>query len=307
MLQTMSTPGRDEAQIIAKVTRWVRRFRPEWAFQRVTVAGSGLEMCVLRAVTRHGDAWAIRVPWQSVSHNSNDGRVEGRDLLRKEARLTGWLWRCGFPVARPLELILDADLECLVTEFVAGDGTPVDAAALGAIIHRLHAIPVTVPREVPSGIDHTLRRRLEDRMAAVARLSGAAFPMPDSLVLDHVLAPVTRQTSLLHLDLRDANILTRCGAVAALVDWSNSLIAHPALEVARLAEYGWPVEPFLAGYGSNPLQEVSEAVSLLLRLDTAVMLAVVFLEEAPDAARAQKQLDRVAELHGRLLQALTPS
>ena len=57
--------------------------------------------------------------------------------------------------------------------------------------------------------------------------------------------------SLLHMDLRAENILTSGGKIVGLVDWDNALFSHPALELARMAEYGVLNRDFLDGYGGR--------------------------------------------------------
>lgn len=100
---------------------------------------------------------------------------------------------------------------------------------------------------------------------------------------------------------RPANLLSYQGELKAVVDWTNLLIGDPSLELARIAEYGLLDEGFLSGYGApNPFGHLPPGVETLYRLDTAVMLAVVFLSEAPDAELAKRQIERVQALHRRI-------
>jgi hypothetical protein len=98
------------------------------------------------------------------------------------------------------------------------------------------------------------------------------------------------------MDARAANLFTRRGAIVAIVDWGNALVGDPALELARIAESDLLDADFLAGYGSDPLGALPPAIGCLYRLDTVVMLALVFLTEAPDPAAAQAMLARVRTL-----------
>ena len=87
------------------------------------------------------------------------------------------------------------------------------------------------------------------------------------------------------MDLRAENILTRDGNIVGLVDWDNALFSDPALELARMAEYGVLNTDFLDGYGGLEWEaQLPISLNLLLRLDTAVMLAIVFLSETPRLA-----------------------
>ena len=94
------------------------------------------------------------------------------------------------------------------------------------------------------------------------------------------------------MDARPANLFTWQGAIVAIVDWGNALVGDPALEVARIAESGHLSDDFLAGYGGDPLGALPPAIQSLYRLDTVVMLALVFLAEAPDPAMARAMLAR---------------
>jgi aminoglycoside phosphotransferase (APT) family kinase protein len=107
------------------------------------------------------------------------------------------------------------------------------------------------------------------------------------------------------MDARPANVLTQKGTIVAIVDWANALIGDPALELARIAESGHLSPDFLRGYNNqNDEQRPPERVRLLYHLDTAVMLAIVFLSEAPDPQQAQVQIKRVNELYAAFKQAL---
>ena len=78
------------------------------------------------------------------------------------------------------------------------------------------------------------------------------------------------------------------------MDWDNALFSHPALELARMAEYGVLSVDFLDGYGGLDWEaELPRSLNLLLRLDAAVMLAVVFLSEVSDPGRAEAAVQRV--------------
>lgn len=81
----------------------------------------------------------------------------------------------------------------------------------------------------------------------------------------------------------------------AFLDWSNALIGDPLIEFARIVEYGHKHPKIIEGYGGYPPHPpVSE---IFYRLDTAVMLTVVFLSEAPDPIKANVvQIKRIKEL-----------
>jgi aminoglycoside phosphotransferase (APT) family kinase protein len=128
----------------------------------------------------------------------------------------------------------------------------------------------------------------------VERLAGVRLALPEPDVLQALLERQTAASCVLHMDMRPANLLTWRSEIKAVVDWTNALTGDPALELARIAEYGHLTDEFRAGYGAAAA--VPKPVELLYRLDTAVMLAVVFLSEAPNAELGARQVARTVQL-----------
>ncbi len=149
--------------------------------------------------------------------------------------------------------------------------------------------------------------RIADRFAELAAFATGLPAAPSAERLTAVLAP-RPAGRLVHLDVRASNLRCGGGAVRALLDWSNALIGDPLLEIGRLAEYalvpenGLDFDAIANGYGI-PVPADSAAF-WVYRLDTAVMLALVFHSEAPDAALAARWVDRLREVHQRLSRAL---
>lgn len=73
------------------------------------------------------------------------------------------------------------------------------------------------------------------------------------------------------------------------------------MEIFRVLELVDPEPEFLSSYAAlTSLPNVTRAEELCLRLDAAVMIALVFLSEAPDAQLPAKWTLRVRELYGGL-------
>ncbi|MDQ2873732.1 MAG: phosphotransferase [Actinomycetota bacterium] len=150
-------------------------------------------------------------------------------------------------------------------------------------------------------VNRALRRRNE-----IGRLWNGWPPAPAAAWLLPIAAPLNRG-SLLHLDVRRANIRCHDGRVGALLDWSNALQADPLLEFGRLTEFARLPENQLnmtdlrAGYAvhAEPPPHTGP-LALLCQLDAAVMLALVFLSESPDPAQAEAAVSRVLQLRERL-------
>ncbi|QFY13521.1 phosphotransferase [Nonomuraea phyllanthi] len=275
---------------------------------RLEPLGSGLEFSVFRG--RMGGAEvAVRVAGRRCDSNANDPLVDTRALLVQERRLARFVLARGLPAAAPLDLILSSSPDVpdsLVSAYVPDDGSPLDPYRLGGVLARLHALappgpPLVAAEGMPAA--RLLVRRVLRRWAEVGRLRQDWPAAPPGSVLAAAAAALG-EGSLLHLDVRRPNVRCRAGEVSALLDWSNALRGDPVLEFGRLGEYarlpdnGLDLDALRAGYGEPPPD--GDAPALLCRLDAALMLALVFLSEAPDAARGDAAADRVLELYERL-------
>lgn len=289
-------PASAAAPYLATLSAVVMREYPAWGVGEMRVAGSGLNFLVCRAETTRLGALALRTPWVPTLINDTAGVLDARRLLRQEAALTNYVRAGGIPAPATHALHLNDDgVDFLASDFVVGDESPPDAHAFGALLRAIHTLP---PPDFPliEGGDtppHArIAARLGARAAALARLTGEAFPLPDRAALAALLAPRAGVRSLLHMDASPANLFTRRGAIVAIVDWGNALVGDPALELARIAESGNLDDDVLAGYGGDPLGALPPAIASLYRLDTTVMLALVFLAEAPDPDAAAAMLAR---------------
>ncbi|MEQ4718332.1 phosphotransferase [Nonomuraea sp. B19D2] len=285
----------------------------ERGFTRVEPLGRGLEFSVFLAEPGNGgDPVAIRVAERRFDSTVNDPRVDTRALLRQEYRLARLLRDHGLPVAEPVTLILGETFDepdILVSRYVEDDGSELDSFLLGGLLARLHALPL--PELLPglrlvaagrSTAPRLLVGRILRRWNEIGRLTDDWPPAPSADRLLPIAAPLGHGC-LLHLDVRRANVRCHKGEVRALLDWSNAVLAHPALEFGRLGEFARLPEnqvdlvALRTGYElhAEPPPETGP-LELLCRLDAAVMLALVFLAESPDPVRANAAVERVLEL-----------
>jgi aminoglycoside phosphotransferase (APT) family kinase protein len=271
-----------------------------WELRDLKQIGGGLEFLVFEATVDGLGRLALRVPRVPWISNDNDPDVEAFRLLDQEAMLAAHIADAGLPAPRVHLLHRGRRCDFLAVELIAHDGSVPRSADLGRLVRTLHELPA--PDLIPvmdtfNSVPVTLAERLARRAGVVERLSGTHLGLPNTPVLAEALAWAAAERRLLHMDVRAENVLTRDGEIVALVDWSNALLGDPALELARASEYGVRDESFADGYGNaDPLARAPRAVELLYRLDAAVMLAVVFLSEAPNRALAAVQVRRVLEL-----------
>jgi hypothetical protein len=287
----------DYAGIFQRLTGELQRFYGDIRLTDITVIGQGLEAVVCRASAEPFGDVAIRLPWLRQESNENDPSVDHRQILRQEAALARHLKEHGVPVPDIHLLHVDGDLDFLISSYVPHDDSQVSGEAMGAMLRRLHNCPL--PDALPYGqgadLPDVLAERISRRLHVVERHTGIALHLREGWS-DPLRWPGAGRR-ILHMDYRPANILRRQGAIRALVDWSNLLFGDPALELARVAEYGHVDRAFLDGYGhDNVFGALPPGLEVLYRLDTSVMLAVVFLSEAPDPCLAGVQVRRVQEL-----------
>lgn len=275
----------------------------ELGLTEVALAGSGLEFSVWRATHPRWGVVALRVPARAIESNANDPHVVTAELQRHEAEMYRSLRPLGVPVPRVFD-ILHYDVDVLVCEYVPADGSAYRSTELGEIVARLHALRVPAP--AAAGFAATIAERV-DRRWGVLRQRAPALPASPGAERLAAAIPPAPEPSRLHMDVRASNTLTRGGRIEALVDWSNSLVGDPALELARVAEYARlpenaiDLDEFRRGYTSvRPVPDRREECWSVYRLDTAIMLAVVFTHESPHSERGASLLRHVSELAWRL-------
>jgi hypothetical protein len=266
--------------------------------------GAGVESQVLAADSGIWGRVALKLPLRDSSFVSlNDPGATTERLFRQEHLLLGYLAKAGFPNA-PRSLFYGdlAGLPYVILEYLDADpGSRQDAGEVGRTLARLHRVPLPdleLSAQEAMAVPELIPARLTRRFAAYRRLSGSRATLPSTQILTRALGSHSSPVSLLHLDVRSVNIIWGGPDSPKLLDWSNSLLGPPQLELARLAEigdldHGDVVQGYLAEGGEITGSPDSE---LVFRLDAAVMLAVVFLSGDAGPELVSGMVRRVNEL-----------
>jgi aminoglycoside phosphotransferase (APT) family kinase protein len=232
------------------------------------------------------------------------GRVlDAIGLLRQEAVMATHAAEAGIPSPEVFDVADDAELPFTVGRWVEHDYSELSNAELGALaasVHELEVPSIDVEEQGPLSADETIVRRLLTHGESIERHTGRDFRL-DADALRAILAREPAERRVLHMDLRNVNLLCRRGRLAAVIDWGNMLLGRAALELARLAEFGSADEDFLRAYEAvRPLPEVAPDVELVYRLDTAAMLASVHFEYGIDTALGTRHAEHASAVRDRL-------
>ncbi len=214
--------------------------------------------------------------------NINEDLVNSRISLQKEAELSKYCHSKGIPVPRIHGLHLSTELDFLISDCVYADRTPISACKIGELVSNLHSMPIDglyYKQNIREPISKYIAERIVKRIEGFNTITNCKINLPDTKTIEYILSTADHVKCLLHMDIRPANLIGYNGEVKAIVDWDNALIGHPLLELMRIAEtneVSW--DEFKDGYKNDSIFNVTpHIVSLFYRLDTAVMLANLFI------------------------------
>lgn len=281
---------------------------PEWHSGAPVFVACGVEASIFRVATRSHGPLALKVFASHSIQNDNDSDLDARDLLTQDQQVFLHLHRCGLPAPHAVALHLGR-VSFLAYRFVDTDALPAPVSSIGELVGVLHRSGAPGFRPVAhrgsDAFEPVAAGLIDARLAAVRRLAGIDLPNVEVSTWAHCLAMAKGPRTLLHMDVRPANFLCHSGQVQAWIDWSNAVVAHPVLELARIVEFGLDLDEILAGYGDDPCADIRPATWTAARIYTAAMLAVVHLSEVPDPARAKEAVSHLATLLDRFQQELT--
>ncbi|KAG8423270.1 hypothetical protein J3458_000178 [Metarhizium acridum] len=275
----------------------------------VESVAEGLEFLVYKAQSPHYGPVALRIPQHKVFQNANDPNNDSRELLAQELGIYKLLHGGPVPVPRAFELLETNGYPAMLSEFIEDDGTqasPAEVGRVAALIHTSH-VPKDWDTQLVAMEDGDVFTALVNRMVRRFQQFLKHEPASKSWVPErHVLQGIAEKLRrfplrLLHMDLRGVNLRVRRGRIVAVLDWTNCLVGPTAVDLYRIMELEKPGSEFLEAYSDIvPLPQVTAEEGTFLRLDAALMIALVFISEAPDEALRGPAVKRVQELAGML-------
>ncbi len=291
--------------LLQKINRQATCFPKDKKLNNLHIVGSGLEFLVCRAESHKWGSVAIRTPWERNIFNDNDVYVDARCIMRQEKIIGDHLYKLGIPQPLFYEFSFNEEIDFMISQYIENDTNAVNMFDFGRLMRKIHDQPHPPIDPVTLGehkINHALAKRIVKRLQVVIKYTNIEI---EDLRIETILNVLDnykpQNISLLHMDARPANLLTKSGNIKAIIDWSNALIGDTNLELIAIDEYGLMNSDFLDGYQpTNSFLRMPEEVELIYRLDTAIMLAAVFLFEAPDPIKAKKQIKHVLKFYNQI-------
>lgn len=272
--------------------------------------GEGLDFLIYRGFSNYyGTPVAIRVPRHKEIRYGKES-YNSEFFLEKEFNIYKYTYDSGLPVPFPFFVYKSDDISFLVYEYLDHDLSSPDIKDLGSTLSKLHKLSyqalgnLSITEEEQNDINDYLLNRIKSRSNYLGTL--IQKPIVDHEFLSEIGKALTppEQYSLLHLDLRKENILTIDNEIIGLIDWSYSMIGDPLLEIFRLDEfsiandYNFCISEFFKYYKNstfNP-KELETTKNMAYRLDAALMVAIVFMENSFSSYQRERQVKRALNL-----------
>ena len=268
-----------------------------WNIQTIDFIGNGVVNAVFLVNDNNLGKLAIRTPWNT--ENSMDNQVSNEVIsLKKEAEIAHHCYNYDIPVPKVHQLYLSEEINFLVSDFVSGDNAAISSLEIGQLVSKIHNVPTENLNIIDQGnlpLTSIISRRTTERNLTLCKLINTRNILPDQMELESVLNLAEPVKSLLHLDVRPPNIIAEKGKIQAILDWDNAFIGHPIMELMRICESKeLDVGDFLKGYNNKSIMEnTEEVIQLIYRLDTALMLAILFVSIIKDTEKATYYIKRV--------------
>lgn len=264
-----------------------------WEITEVTLIGHGVVNLVYVTSVPHLGKVVVRTPWSEEEEESAEV------ALQKEATLSMFCYESGLPAPKTHLFHKSEEICFLVSDYIAGDEQPIDQADIGKLIAEIHALPVDLLTKGSTNqlafFSDVLAERIGKRCAYVNQLLGTEHSPPEAERLKKALDDSSNRRSLLHLDVRRQNIIGRNGEIKAIIDWDNAYIGNPVAELMRVLESGEiSSHAFFQGYkGAELIEQTAEVVQQIYRLDTALMLTILFSTTVYDPDKKSYYAKRV--------------
>ena len=269
----------------------------EWQSDELKFIGNGVNNAVFLAKEKDLGMLAFRTPWRA-EENSNDLHVSGIRSLKKESIISEHCYSYNIPVPKVHKLYLSDEINFLVSDFVSGDHIEIPSFDIGQLTSKIHKIPLdnlSINGQHERTLSNIVSHRITERALSLTKLTNRNFVIPSSAELEAILNTSQTKNCLLHLDVRLPNLIGENGVIKGIIDWDNAFIGNPIMELMRISESKeLNEEEFLKGYGDiEIIKNTDEIIQSIYRLDTALMLSILFISFINDSDKKDYYLQRV--------------
>ncbi|TCJ01271.1 aminoglycoside phosphotransferase family protein [Cytobacillus praedii] len=263
----------------------------------IRLIGSGVINAVFLIRERERGLLAVRTPWRS-EERMMDKNSSGIISLQKEAAIAKHCAKHQIPVPKIHQLYIGNDINFLVSDFISGDNQKISSYSIGKLISKIHKVPLNdlfIIDQKERTLSRIISERIAERAISLGKLINTDIIVPDSGILETILDTSNIKNRLLHLDVRRPNIIGENGIVQSIIDWDNAFIGNPIMELMRILEtQELNAEAFLEGYNETELlKNTEDVIQLIYRLDTALMLSILFISFLNDKDKGEYYLKRV--------------
>lgn len=300
---------KERIEILQKKIFLILNNQDNWNVKKIKFLSNGVVNAVFILEEESRGILIARTPWRLDESVGNLHSNEDVASLYKEATIAKHCFNHGLKVPRVIHLHLSKEINFLVSEYIHGDESTISAADIGHLVSSIHKIPL----EGLSIIDQDNRSfyeivssRIVERVSAVNKLLSTNLIVPSIKEIEDTLGMTKTDHCLIHLDIRTPNIIRYKGEIKAVIDWDNAFIGDPLMELMRILETrDIDILEFQKGYKNDTiLISASQPNSIIYRLDTALMLAILFISYIKDNDKVQFYLQRAYYLSNTLKRSL---
>ncbi|MDM5207648.1 aminoglycoside phosphotransferase family protein [Cytobacillus kochii] len=271
--------------------------RLNWQIEEINLIGNGVINAVFLINEKNLGKLAVRTPWRS-EEDMMDKNSSGIISLKKEAIISEHCHKHQIPVPKINKLYFSNEINFLVSDFVSGDGQEISSYDIGEVTSKIHKVPLdglSIVDQNERKLSNIVSHRITGRVHSLNKLINTNFIIPSSEELEAILNTSKKKNSLLHLDVRPPNIIGENGIIKAIIDWDNSFVGNPIMELMRIFESKELVEgDFIKGYNDLDIIENTDTIiQSIYRLDTALMLSILFTSFINDSEKKDYYLKRV--------------
>ncbi|MBK3493539.1 phosphotransferase [Viridibacillus sp. YIM B01967] len=268
----------------------------EWQIEEIKFISNGVNNAVFLIREKNLGMLAIRTPWRTEG-NLNDINLSGMISLKKEATICEHCHKY-ILVPKVHKLYLGEEINFLVSDFVSGDAKEIPSYDVGKLTSKIHKIPLddlSIIDQKERTLTNIISHRITERVHSLSKLINNSIIIPSSEEMEAILNSSQTENSLLHLDVRPPNLIRENGIIKGIIDWDNAYIGNPIMELMRISESKELIEEeFLKGYDDvDIIENTDEVIQSIYRLDTALMLSILFTSYINDSVKRDYYFKRV--------------